>query len=790
MSTTERIERFRQEYINSKPSICYERARIWTESHKNTEGEAIPVRRAKAFFAACENLPINIFKDELIVGTAGHFKRTGILTPEFSWKWVDKEMDNFDERPQDPYFITVDQKEFIREEIFPYWKGKSLEEHFLTRVPEETAKILIDTGIIDNDSKWRQAVGEITPDYQDVLFVKGYRGILEEAVEHLKGLEPVSLENIEKINFYKSVEIAAKGIIKFANRYADRAEEIAEKEESLTRKEELLEIAGVCRKVPENPPKTFHEAIQFVWFVQLGGIISENPLALNLGRFDQYMYPYYENDIKSGRITKERAQELVEALWIKLSEWVWTISSNTASYFAGYNQFQNLTVGGRKRDGSDATNDLSYICLKATESVKTHQPGLSVRIHPDCPEEFLMAVCKLVKAGTGFPAIHNDYAGSQMLLQAGYEPEDARDWSNCGCVVPHFRKTGQWTAAVNINFGAALEYALNEGKSRLTGETMGIEEKNISQFASYEEVKNAFLKQFSNLIKHSVMGTIIAQQLHTELVPRPFLSTCVDGCMEKGKDLSKGGAKYNVGPVLTGIGLGIVSNSLAVIKKLVFEDKTTTLKELDEAMNANWEGYEVLRKKALSVPKYGNDDNYVDSIAVEVSNFYYNEIRKYKDIFGSKFNSAFMGISNYIPTGKIIGATPCGRKAKMPLTEGVSPFVGSDVTSPLAAMRSAAKVNHDVHTGGTLLNLRLSHELLKSDRGLRNLASMIRAYFSLGAFHVQFNAISTEVLRKAQESPEEYKDLLVRVAGYSTQFVNLSREVQEAIIARTEHESV
>lgn len=790
MSTTERIGRFRQEYINSKPSICYERARIWTESHKNTEGEAIPVRRAKAFFAACENLPINIFKDELIVGTAGHFKRTGILTPEFSWKWVDKEMDNFDERPQDPYFITVDQKEFIREEIFPYWKGKSLEEHFLTRVPKETAKILIDTGIIDNDSKWRQAVGEITPDYQDVLFVKGYMGILEEAVEHLKGLEPVSLENIEKISFYKSVEIAAKGIIKFANRYADRAEEIAEKEESLTRKEELLEIARVCRKVPENPPKTFHEAIQFVWFVQLGGIISENPLALNLGRFDQYMYPYYENDIKSGRITKERAQELVEALWIKLSEWVWTISSNTASYFAGYNQFQNLTVGGRKRDGSDATNDLSYICLKATESVKTHQPGLSVRIHPDCPEEFLMAVCKLVKAGTGFPAIHNDYAGSQMLLQAGYEPEDARDWSNCGCVVPHFRKTGQWTAAVNINFGAALEYALNEGKSRLTGETMGIEEKHISQFASYEEVKNAFLKQFSNLIKHSVMGTIIAQQLHTELVPRPFLSTCVDGCMEKGKDLSKGGAKYNVGPVLTGIGLGIVSNSLAVIKKLVFEDKTTTLKELDEAMNANWDGYEVLRKKALSVPKYGNDDNYVDSIAVEVSNFYYNEIRKYKDIFESKFNSAFMGISNYIPTGKIIGATPCGRKAKMPLTEGVSPFVGSDVTSPLAAMRSAAKVNHDVHTGGTLLNLRLSHELLKSDRGLRNLASMIRAYFSLGAFHVQFNAISTEVLRKAQESPEEYKDLLVRVAGYSTQFVNLSREVQEAIIARTEHESV
>jgi choline trimethylamine-lyase len=789
MGVTERIENFRQDYINSKPSICCERARIWTESHKETEGEPIAIRKAKAFLAACENLPINIFKDELIVGAAGNFKRTGILTPEFSWMWVDKEMDTFESRSQDPYFMSNDKREFARTEIFPYWKGKSLEEAFLSRVPEDTAKILIDTGIIDNDSKWRQAVGEITPDYQDVLFVKGYRKIQEEAKECLKALEPISLENIEKINFYMSIEIVCKGIIKFANQYADKAFEMAQIEECAKRKEELLEISRICRKIPENPPESFSEAVQFVWFVQLSAVISENPLAMNLGRFDQYMYPYYERDLKSGRITEEKAQELIEALWIKLSEWVWTISANTANYFAGYNQFQNLTVGGRKRDGSDATNEISYMCLKATESVKTHQPGLSVRIHPGCPDEFMMAVVKLVSKGTGFPAIHNDYAGSQMLLQAGYEPEDARDWSNCGCVVPHFRKTGQWTAAVNVNFGAALEYALNQGKSRLTGDFLGVKEVPIDKFTSYQDVKDAFFKQLSNLIKHSVYGTILAQQLHTELVPRPFLSTCVDGCMDKGKDLSKGGAKYNVGPVLTGIGLGVVSNSLAVIKKLVFEDGITTLEELNKAMNSNWEGYELLRKRALSVPKYGNDDDYVDSIATEISNFYYKETRKNKDIFGSNFNSAFMGISNYIPAGKIIGATPCGRKSMMPLTEGVSPFAGSDLTSPLSAMKSAAKVNHDVHTGGTLLNLRLSQDLFKTERGLRNVASIIRAYFSLGAFHVQFNTITNEVLTKAQESPDEFKDLLVRVAGYSTQFVNLSREVQDAIIARAIHEN-
>ena len=790
MSETLRIEKARQEYINSKPSICCERARIWTKSHMETEGETIEIRRAKAFLAACRQLPVNIYKGEIIVGTAGKFRRSGILTPEFSWTWVDREMDSFDKRPQDPYYMTDEQRDFARKEIFPYWKGKSLEEAFLRQVPEDTARLLIDTGILDNDSKWRQAVGEVTPDYQDVLFPKGYKRIKAEADRYIKELEPHSAENMEKLNFYKSISTAAEGIMTLAQRYGNMAQEMAGLERDKTRREELYKIADICHRVPANPPETFHEAAQFVWFVQLCGIISENPLALNLGRFDQYMYPYYKADMESGRITNSQAQEIIEALWIKLSEWVWTISSNTANYFAGYNQFQNLTVGGRRRDGRDATNELSYMCLKATESVKTHQPGLSVRIHSDCPDEFLMAVAKLAAGGTGFPAIHNDQAGAQMLLQAGYEPEDARDWSNCGCVVPHFRKTGEWTSAVNVNFGVALEYALNQGKSRLTGERMGLCEKAAGEFKSFEEVKEAFYKQFKNLIKHAVIGTLAAQRLHTQLIPRPFLSSCVDGCMKKGKDLSRGGARYNVGPVLTGIGLGVVSNGLAAIKKLVFEDRSATMEELNSALDADWEGYEELRKLALEVPKYGNDNEYVDSLAVEISNFYYREVRKYRDIFGSRFNSAFMGISNYVPTGKIVGALPCGRKAKAPLTEGVSPFVGSDVTSPLAAMRSAAKVNHDVHTGGTLLNLRLNQELVKTQRGLRNLCSIIRSYFSLGAFHVQFNTISSEVLKKAQQEPEEYRDLLVRVAGYSTQFVNLSREMQDAIIARTEHENI
>lgn len=786
---TERIESSRQNYINAKPAISYERARIWTESHKKTEGESAVIRRAKAFRDTCEQIDVTIFEGELIVGAIGEFRKCGILTPEFSWTWVDREMDNFDKRVQDPYVMTDDQRAFVRKNIFPYWKGKSLEEAFLSQLPNETAKVAVDTGFVDNDSKWRQAVGEITPDYQDVLFKKGFGGIIREAKENISKLSCTSAEDMKKKDFYNSIIITSEGIIILANRYSEKAREMAHIENDAVRKDELLKISEICSKIPENPPATFYEAIQFVWFTQVGGIISENPLALNVGRFDQFMYPYYKADMDKGIRTKDQIQELIEALWIKLSEWVWTISANTAEFFAGYNQFQNLTVGGKTREGKDATNDLSYMCLKATERVKTHQPGLSVRIHQDCPSNFLDAVTHLVSKGTGFPAIHNDTAGYQMLINAGYEPEDARDWNNCGCVVPHFRKTGEWTSAVNINFTSALEFTLNGGKSRITGEKIGLAERNPMSFESYEEVEKAFYKQFDNLIEHSIIATLLAQKLHKEMVPRPFLSSCIEECMIKGKDLVDAGAKYNIGPVLTGIGLAVTSNSLAVIKKLVFEDKVITMETLIKALDANWEGYEDLRQLAVAVPKYGNDVDYVDDIAIKMANHYYKEGHKYKDINGNNFTTAFMGISNYLPTGKVVGATPCGRKAREPLSEGVSPFAGSDTSTPLAAMRSAAKINQDVHSGGTLLNLRLNEDLVNTKRGQSNLGSMIQSFFSLGAFHVQFNTISTETLRKAQNNPEDYKDLLVRVAGYSTQFVNLSRSMQDAIIARTAHEN-
>ena len=788
MAVTERVEKIRQNYVNTRPHISYERAWSWTKSFQRTEGLPHILRTAQAFKDTCLELPVNIWEGELIVGTSGEYRKCAILTPEFGWQWINEEIDTFPQRSQDPYDVTPEQIAFIKKNIFPYWKGRSVEEAFLARVPEETKIIGVDTGFLDTDSKWRNGVGEISADYIDILLPKGFGGIKSDAEESIKKLDVSVADERKKIEFYKSVILICDGMIALGRRYAKLAEDMAAAETDEQRKKELLEIARICSVIPEQPPETFREAVQFVWFVQLGGILSENPLAWNPGRFDQYMFPYYQKDLKEGKITRKEALELIELLWLKYSEWAWTISKNTAGFFAGYTNFENLTIGGTKVDGSDATNEISYLAIEATKDIMTHQPTLSCRIHPDCPAKFMEAVTGLVATGCGFPAIHSDRTGYQMLSNLGYDPIDARDWNNCGCVVPHSRKTFQWTSACTISFAAALEFALNQGKSRLTGKQVSVEEKDAKTFTSYEELVEAWKKQFRYMVKQGVISLVTAQEIHKETGHRPFMSVCNEYCLKNGADLVDGGAKYNIGPVFTGVGLSVTANSLAVIKKLVYEDKVTTLSELIDAINANWEGYESLWQKALACPKYGNDNDYVDVIARNLADFYRQEVVAYKDIYGAHFVTAFMGISNYLPTGKVLGATPDGRHAKDPINEGVSPVTGTDTSTCLAALRSAAKMKHDMHSGGTLLNLRLDSSLVATPRGRANLGAMLQSYFALGGFHVQFNTISNEVLKKAQENPDQYRSLLVRVAGYSAQFTNLSREMQDSIMARNAHE--
>jgi len=787
---SDRIDTILQEYNEVEPHVCIIRARAVTEAYAENPGAPAIIQKAKAFSKICERIPINIYNEELIVGSSGTFRRSAGISPDISWQWIEDEIETIGTRDQDPYTIRAKDLRELLDEILPFWNGKSIEEAFLARLPEETAKIAVDTGIVDNDSKWRCAVGEITPDYQDILFVKGFNGIIEDARIKLDELDATFPEDIEKSNFYNATIACAEAIILLSERYAQHAEQLAFREKDADRKKELMTIAINCRQVPANPPENFWQAVQMLWTVQLGNSLFENAVALNIGRFDQFMYPFYALDIDNDTITKGQAQELINCLWIKLSEWIWFVSKNTASYFAGYNAFQNLTVGGKKDDGTDGTNDLTYMCLNATKKVKSHQPGLSVRIHPNCPHEFLLKVCDLVKEGTGFPAIHNDRIGTQMLSSVGLSPRDAMDWSNCGCVVPHSRKVSEWTSACNINLAAGVDFVLTNGKSRINGKPYGIKTGELGTLKDFGTIKAAYFEQLRHMIKHGVIATLIAQQVQAERAPRPFFSSFTEGCMQTGRDLVQGGARYNVGPVLTGIGIADTVNSLAAIKYMVFDHQITDLQILCEALDENWEGFGNLHQKGLACPKFGNDDDYVDRFATEISNFYHQEISSYKDIYGSPFNSAFMGISNYIPAGKAVGATPCGRRSGDPLTEGCSPHAGTDVTSPTAAMRSTAKINHGRQSGGTLLNIKLSPDTLKTQSDLNMLAGLIRGYFELDAFHVQFNVFDKETLLAAQQAPENYKHLLVRVAGYSARFITLSKEVQDAIIERTSYSAI
>ena len=400
---TARIARLREAWKAAEPSLCVERAALYTRSCREHGGDSPVVRSARAFRDVCAGLPVTIFPDELIVGVPGAERRSGSVDPELSWKWIEAELEDFQTRGQDPYTVTEAQKARLRDEIFPYWQGRSVEEAYLARLPEETAWVTVDTGVVDNDSKWRSYVGENTPDFQDIIFVKGFEGILAEARERLAAIEPMDQEQLARREFYKAEILSCEGIITLGQRYAAEAARLAAVEPDPVRRKELENTAAICLRVPALPPRTFREAIQMVWFVQVGRVLSENAVSLNLGRLDQYLYPYYAADVEQGILTPAEAQELIDCLWIKLSEWIWAVSSNTARFFAGYSAFQNLTVGGKRRDGSDGTNALSYMCLRASAEVRTHQPNLSVRIHADCPEEFLLATCRLARMGMGLP---------------------------------------------------------------------------------------------------------------------------------------------------------------------------------------------------------------------------------------------------------------------------------------------------------------------------------------------------------------------------------------------------
>jgi formate C-acetyltransferase len=602
-------------------------------------------------------------------------------------------------------------------------------------------------------------------------------------------LDYANPENFDKINFYKAVIICAEGIIEIAKRYSELAKKLMKEEGDPERKAELKKISEICEWVPANPARTFWEAIQLLWIVQIGCHMEGNGPSYSPGRVDQYLYPFFKTDLEEGRFTKEEALEIIECLYIKFAENTWFLSKNAAMYFAGYQPYQNITVGGIKPDGSDATNELSFLFIEAKMDVRLHSPSLAVRVYQQSPEEFLLAIARLSKLGTGFPAIHNDEVAIKMMLLTGSTIEDARNYQLVGCVEPYIPgKMSKWTDGGHYNFASAMEFALTDGVSLMNDNKQLGPKTGDPRNMTFDDLKGAVKKQLSYFIYNIATACHVAEGLHADLTPYPYMSSLIEGCLQKGKDITTGGAHYTVGPAFIGTGIADLSNSLATIKKFVYENKIVSMDEMLDAIANNFKNRDNLKLKLFNQsPAFGNDDDYVDEFAREMTNFAFNEISSYKSFRGPSFISGLYPVASHVPHGLVVSALPYGRLGGTPLADGCSPKGGTDKKGPTAVLKSVSKINHDAHVAGTLLNMRLDPGTIKDEDANKRIAVIIRSFIDLNIFHIQFNTISSDLLKAAQNNPEEHKSLIVRVAGYSAYFVELCREMQDDIIQRTIH---
>jgi formate C-acetyltransferase len=788
-----RIERLRRSYFENRPTVCVHRAKIYTEVYRETESEPAVIRRAKAFKTYCKKKPVVIQDNELIVGSPGCRPRYGTIAPDYSWQWVMDELDTLSTRAQDPYLISEEQKRELLEEILPYWKGKSLYEYCLGHLPPETKRLTHRTNLLGVNLKMERGMGHAVPGYGNKVLPKGFKGIEETARETLGRLSYENPADHEKIHFLEAVMMCCQGMKILGERHANEARRLAEIEENPERKRELLEIAEICSWVPYNAPRTFHEAVQTCWFVQMGVKMVQASTGHGLGRFDQYMCPYYQRDLKEGRLSKEKAQELIECLWIKNAEITVLRSEHQAKYGAGYASAQNVNIGGLTREGADATNELSYMCLQATYDVRLNSPSLSVRVHKNSPDKFLTKAAEVIRLGGGMPQIHNDEIGIRMMLACGTSIEDAYDYDIMGCSEAQVQgKMWKYSDAGPLNMGAALEFALNDGYSRMLDreERWGLPTGDPRKFKSYEEVEDAFKKQVAYLTKHQCVCHMVIEEAHAALCPEPYVSTLFEGPVERGIDYLRGGCLYNVGPAPSYTGLADVANSLAAVKKFVFDDKVLTIDKLVDALDNNFAGEEDLRLMLLNRgPKYGRDDDYVDDIARRVADFCAEESHNYISIRGCKCCSGLFPVSANTPLGMVVAALPSGRKAGTPLADGISPQQGTD-KSPTEVIKSVTKFDHARHLNGGMLNMKFNPSVLAGENGLRNFVSLVRTFLDRGGWHIQFNVVDVATLKDAQEHPEKYPTLMVRVAGYSAYFTDLCRETQTDIISRVEHTCV
>ncbi|NLX86768.1 MAG: formate C-acetyltransferase/glycerol dehydratase family glycyl radical enzyme [Clostridiales bacterium] len=779
----ERINRLKKRVLETRPEIDLENARLLTEAFKEAEGKPLVVKKALAFRKQCMEKTVTIWDDELIVGCSGSKIRGGILCADTCWSVLDDALDTISTRPYDPFYLRPEDKKAFEEEIRPYWKGRSNYEEWLAQIPDDTRE-LRDHGVVYINRKAVRGWGETTAGYE-WLIREGLSGIISVIEKRRSELDLTVPGHYEKDYYLEAMLIAAEGIIALARRYAAEAERLALLEKNPRRKEELLEIARVCRRVPEHPARTFREALQSFYFYHTCIFMEQNAASYNPGRMDQYLWPYYKADLEAGRITPEEAQELLDCLWVKFSEPCLFQDAVTAEFAAGYPMFQNVCVGGVDHAGRDAVNDLSYMMLQATMDVQLYQPSLSVRYNmAKNPNSFLRKVVELISLGTGFPAFHNDEVGIRMVMNKGVPLKEAYDWNPCGCVETNLSgRMRQYTALADINLGSVVEFALLDGKNRKSGRYIGARTGNPLDFKTYEEFLGAVKEQIRYVTRVVVKGSHVIDEICMNR-PVPALSLTFKECIQKAKDYAWGGAKYNVGNGIILIGVADLINSLAAIRHIVYNTRQATMAEILDALDRDFEGCERIHRLCLAAPKYGNDDPLVDDIAADIFTFIADEIEKYSSKFG-RMTPGILPVSGNTPFGLEVGALPSGRRAWKPLADGVSPSGGTDFNGPTAVLKSVANIPHDRFVQGTLLNMKVEPDMLSTENGITQMMALLKSMCSLGVFHVQFNVIDGEKLRRAQKYPEEYKGLLIRVAGYTAYFVELGKDVQDEIIGRT-----
>jgi pyruvate formate-lyase/glycerol dehydratase family glycyl radical enzyme len=780
---TARVEAIRERFIAVVPEICVERAQLITAAYKETEDQPVILRRARALEKILDNMTIFIQPDELIVGNQCTKPRSAPVFPEFSCKWLEDELDRLEKRTGDVFLISAEKKAVLRE-LFPYWHGRTTNE-LATALMTPESKEAQRRGVFTVGNYYFNGVGHISVDYALVL-EKGLSGVVAAAEAELAKLELTNPAHLAKHQFLTAVIAANKAVIRFAGRFSALAADMAATEADPGRKAELLEIARVCAKVPAEPAGSFAEALQSFWFIQLVLQIESNGHSISPMRFDQYLFPHLLAD---KTVTAEKAQELLDLLFIKFNEINKVRDEGSTKAFGGYPMFQNLIVGGVDREGEDATNPLSYMCLQATANTKLYQPSISIRVHSDTPRALYEKAAEVTRVGLGMPAYYNDRFIIPALLSRGLTREDARDYGIIGCVEPQVGgKTEGWHDAAFFNIAKVLELTLNDGVDPLSGERLGPSTGELTTLAAYDDLMAAYRKQMAHFVKLLVISDNAVDVAHGQRAPLPFLSSLVDDCIAKGLSLQQGGAHYNfTGP--QGVGVANVADSLAALKKLVYEDKAVTLAEIKAALADDFAGVsgESLRQMLLNrAPKYGNDEPYADDIAHEAALAYCREVEKYTNPRGGGFQPGLYPVSANVPLGAVVGATPDGRKAGTPLADGVSPVSGMDHSGPTASVKSVTRLDHVIASNGTLLNMKFHPNALKDSQGISNLIAVTETLFNGGGTHIQYNVINKETLRDAQAHPENYRGLVVRVAGYSAFFTSLDQAIQEDIISRTE----